>query len=107
MYFVYEMVDRQFDIVDTKKEAIELANYYQKSIEEYARYDGEYPTGSRIIVAEIVEEIRIAPIFDTGYYKFFKYRDEDLDNLYQPLSDEKAKAASKKLIAKFEEENND
>jgi len=105
MYFVYEMVDRQFDIVDTKKEAIELANYYQKSIEEYARYDGEYPTGSRIIVAEILQERRIRHIPKTDYWRFITYHSKNVANLYKPISDEKAKAMSKKLIAKFEEEN--
>jgi len=107
MYFVYEMVDRQFDIVDTKKEAIELANYYQKSIEEYARYDGEYPTGSRIIVAKILQERRIRHIPKTDYWRFITYHSENVANLYKPLSDEKAKKASEKLIAKFKEANND
>lgn len=105
MYFVYEMVDRQFDIVETEEEAIQLAKDYQESIEEYARYDGEYPTGSRIIVAEILQERRIRHTPKTNYWRFITYHSENVANLYKPISDEKAKTMSKKLIAKFEEEN--
>ena len=85
MYFVYEMVDRQFDIVETEEEAIQLAKDCQESIEEYARYDGEYPTGSRIIVAEILQERRIRHIPKTDYWRFITYHSKNVANLYLSL----------------------
>lgn len=68
-YFVMEFVDWDFDIVDTRPQAEELAEYYEERMEECAEYNREWPKGSRVIIAEIKKDRNIQYIEEKDYYE--------------------------------------
>ena len=68
-YLVMEFVDQDFQIVGSKEEAENLADYYQKGMQKYADYKNEWPYGSRIIIAEIVENREADDVDDTGQFE--------------------------------------
>ena len=68
-YLVMEFVDRDFQIVGSRGEAQNLANYYQERMQKYADYKNEWAYGSRIIIAEIVENREADDIDNTGQFE--------------------------------------
>ena len=68
-YFVMEFVDRDFQIVEGKEKANELADYYEESINEYLKEEREYPHGSKVIIAKLVENREIKYNSKKDYYE--------------------------------------
>lgn len=77
-YLVMELVDRDFDIVNTCKEARELADYYERTMTEYAIDNGEWPTGSRILITKVIEDRFLEYKEEEDYFELVvKRREED------------------------------
>ena len=68
-YLVMEFVDRDFEIVDTEEEAEKLADYYQESMEEYAKDNREWPHGSRVIIAKLTEDRSLLYDDESKFYE--------------------------------------
>ena len=68
-YLVMEFVDRDFEIVDTEEEAEKLADYYQESMEEYAKDNREWPHGGRVIIAKLTEDRSLLYDDESKFYE--------------------------------------
>ena len=59
MYLVKEFVDGDYQIVNTKDYAEEIANHFKSRMIDYAKDNREWPKGSRVIIAKIIKDEQI------------------------------------------------